>query len=69
MTFERNHLKLRPILIDNHYHRHDEESYDDIDNNENDSAIVQGDKNSLKDGQRVVIIYGNDIRVLPYEEE
>ena len=41
----------------------------DIDNNENDSAIVQGDKNSLRDGQRVVIIYGNDIRVLPYEEE
>jgi outer membrane lipoprotein SlyB len=41
----------------------------DIDNNENDSAIVQGDKNSLKDGQKVVIIYGNDIRVLPYEEE
>ena len=41
----------------------------DMDNNENDSAIVQGDKNSLKDGQRVVIIYGNDIRVLPYEEE
>ena len=41
----------------------------DIDNNENDSAIVQGDKNSLKNGQRVVIIYGNDIRVLPYEEE
>ena len=41
----------------------------DIDNNENDSAIVQGDKNSLKDGQRVVIIYGNDIRVLPYAEE
>ena len=41
----------------------------DIDNNEDDSAIVQGDKNSLKDGQRVAIIYGNDIRVLPYEEE
>ena len=41
----------------------------DIDNNENDSAIVQGDKNSLKNGQRVVIIYGNDIRVLPYVEE
>ena len=41
----------------------------DIDNNANDSAIVQGDKNSLKNGQRVVIIYGNDIRVLPYEEE
>ena len=41
----------------------------DIDNNENDSAIVQGDKNSLKNGQRVVIIYGHDIRVLSYEEE
>ena len=40
----------------------------DIDNNENDSAIVQGDKNSLENGQRVVIIYGNDIRVMPYEE-
>jgi len=40
----------------------------DIDNNENDSAIVQGDKISLEKGQRVVIIYGNDIRVMPYEE-
>ena len=40
----------------------------DIDNNENDSAIVQGDKNSLENGQRVVIIYGNDIRVMPYED-
>ena len=40
-----------------------------IDNAEKDSAIVQGYKNSLKNGQRVVIIYGNDIRVLPYEEE
>ena len=40
----------------------------DIDNNENDSAVVQGDKNSLENGQRVVIIYGNDIRVMPYED-
>jgi len=39
-----------------------------IDNNENDSAIVQGDKIPLESGQRVVIIYGNDIRVMPYEE-
>ena len=41
----------------------------DFDKNKNDSAIVQGDKDSLKNGQRVVIIYGNDIRVLPYEED
>ena len=39
-----------------------------IDNNDKDSAFVQGDKNSMKIGQRVVIIYGNDIRVMPYEE-
>ena len=40
----------------------------DIDNNEKDSAIVQGDDNPLETEQRVVIIYGNDIRVMPYEE-
>ena len=40
----------------------------DIDNSENDSAIVQGDNNAIQNGQRVVIIYGNDIRVMPYEE-
>ena len=39
-----------------------------IDNNDKDSAFVQGDKNPMKMGQRVVIIYGNDIRVMPYEE-
>ena len=39
-----------------------------IDNNDKDSAFVQGDKNTMKIGQRVVIIYGNDIRVMPYEE-
>ena len=40
----------------------------DIDNDEKDSAFVQGDKTPISKGQRVVIIYGNDIRVLPYEE-
>ena len=35
-----------------------------FDDNKNDSAIVQGDKNPLENGQRVVIIYGNDIRVM-----
>ena len=39
-----------------------------IDNNEKDSAFVQGDKNPMNIGQRVVIIYGNDIRVMPYED-
>ena len=39
-----------------------------IDNNDKDSAFVQGDKNAMNIGQRVVIIYGNDIRVMPYEE-
>ena len=40
----------------------------DIDSDEKDSAFVQGDKTPISKGQRVVIIYGNDIRVLPYEE-
>ena len=40
----------------------------DIDNAEKDSAFVQGDKTPIFKGQRVVIIYGKDIRVLPYEE-
>ena len=40
----------------------------DIDNNIKDSAIVQGDKTAMQNGQRVVIIYGDDIRVMPYEE-
>ena len=33
-----------------------------------DKAFVQGDKEAIKKGQRVVIIYGDDIRVMPYEE-
>ena len=40
----------------------------DTDNDEKDSAVVQGDKTPISKGQRVIIIYGNDIRVLPYEE-
>ena len=40
----------------------------DIDNAEKDSAFVQGDKTPISKGQRVVIIYGKDIRVLPCEE-
>ena len=38
-----------------------------IDDNDKDAAFVQGDKNPMNIGQRVVIIYGNDIRVMPYE--
>ena len=39
-----------------------------IDNKDKDSAFVQGDKKPLINGQRVIIIYGNDVRVLPFEE-
>lgn len=39
-----------------------------IDNKENDSAFVQGDKETLGLGQRVVIIYGQNIRILPFKE-
>ena len=40
----------------------------DIDNNSEDVAIVQGNKTLLENGGRVVIIYGDTIRVLPYTE-
>ena len=40
----------------------------DIDNKENDSAFVQGDSNPISNGQRVIIIYGNDVRIMPFEE-
>ena len=33
-----------------------------------DKAFVQGDENPISIGQRVVIIYGDVIRVMPYEE-
>ena len=38
----------------------------DIDSNSEDVAVVQGNKTLLKNGERVVIIYGDTIRVLPY---
>ena len=31
-------------------------------------AFVQGDKQAIQNGQRVVIIYGDVVRVMPYEE-
>ena len=40
----------------------------DVDGNDKDSAFVQGDKTPMNNGARVVIIYGNEIRVMPYEE-
>ena len=40
----------------------------DIDNKETDSAFVQGDSNPISNGQRVIIIYGNNVRIMPYEE-
>ena len=39
-----------------------------MDNSDKDSAFVQGDKNPINIGQRVIIIYGNDIRIMPYED-
>ena len=40
----------------------------DIDNSENDSAFVQGDSEAIADGQKVVIIYGKDVRILPFKK-
>ena len=40
----------------------------DIDNSEKDSAFVQGDSIAISDGQKVVIIYGKDVRILPHKE-
>ena len=37
-----------------------------VDNSSEDVAIVQGSTNKLKNGERVVIIFGKTIRVLPY---
>ena len=39
-----------------------------LDNSLKDSAFVQGDTVAMNNGQRVVIIYGNDIRVMPFNE-
>ena len=35
--------------------------------NDQDKAFVQGDKDAIPNGQKVIIIYGNDIRIMPYE--
>ena len=43
------------------------ESFTTCQSNE-DKAFVQGDKIAIPKGQKVVIMYGNDIRVMPYEE-
>ena len=40
----------------------------DIDDQEDDIAVVQGDKETLIAGERVVILYGNSIRVTPFGE-
>ena len=36
--------------------------------NNQDRAFVQGDVNPISNGQKVVIIYGEDVRIIPYEE-
>ena len=36
--------------------------------NDQDKAFVQGDENPISNGQKVVIIYGEDVRVMPYAE-
>ena len=40
----------------------------DVENSDKDSAFVQGDSEAILDGQRVVIIYGTDVRILPHKE-
>ena len=40
----------------------------DVDNSEIDSAFVQGDKVAMVSGQRVIIIYGKNVRILPFQE-
>ena len=36
--------------------------------NDQDKAFVQGDDSAIPNGQKVVIIYGEDVRVMPYAE-
>lgn len=40
----------------------------DVDDKSEDIAVVQGDKETLISGERVVILYGNTIRVTPFGE-
>ena len=39
-----------------------------LDNNENDIALMQGDLKALENDQRVVIIYGSEVRIMPFED-
>ena len=39
----------------------------DFDETENDIALVQGDISPLKNGQRIVILYSDTVRVLPFD--
>ena len=39
-----------------------------LDNNENDIAIMQGDLEPLKNDQKVVIIYGSEVRIMPFKD-
>ena len=38
-----------------------------LDNSENDIVLMQGDLEALKNDQRVVIIYGSEVRIMPFE--
>ena len=40
----------------------------DIENSDKSSAFVQGNSEAIPDGQKVVIIYGKEVRILPYKE-
>tara|TARA_B110000438_G_scaffold222194_1_gene215567 strand:- start:218 stop:697 length:480 start_codon:yes stop_codon:yes gene_type:complete len=40
----------------------------DIDKKDKDSAFVQGDLKPMINGQRVVIVYGEDVRILPFND-
>ena len=39
-----------------------------LDNNKNDIALIQGDLEPLENDQRVVIIYGSEVRIMPFED-
>ena len=39
----------------------------DLDNKEQDIVLVQGDLESFKVGQKIVIIYGDKVRIMPFE--
>ena len=40
----------------------------DMDNSDKDSAFVQGDSEAILNGQRVAVIYGKDVRIVPFKE-